>query len=267
MKALFRLSLLLNLGLMALLGFILSRKPEVELSAAIPMVNDQERQPADVRGAQQPAASGAETKPFHWRQVEPTDYRSYIANLRGIGCPEQTIRNIITADLDAAYASRRQALQRKLSGADPSVAGFVARQGIGSALEALRNEEATTLAALLGPESSSAQAVASASAPASAKRRSSETASPSWPLVFQSLDPGAVPLSDRQLQVIDDLQQWFTGQVGGSDQDPNDPAYRERWLKAQPQVDDMMRGMIGVNAFEDYQLAAKAGQQKAQGND
>src|SRR5512140_230365 len=44
---------------------------------------------------------------FSWQEVEAPDYPTYIANLRGIGCPEQTIRDIIIADINALYARRR----------------------------------------------------------------------------------------------------------------------------------------------------------------
>ncbi len=44
---------------------------------------------------------------FSWRQVESPDYPTYIANLREIGCPEQTIRDIIIADVNALFARRR----------------------------------------------------------------------------------------------------------------------------------------------------------------
>ncbi len=40
--------------------------------------------------------------PFHWSQVESTNYVDYIANLRRIGCPAATVRDIIRADLDQA---------------------------------------------------------------------------------------------------------------------------------------------------------------------
>lgn len=46
-------------------------------------------------------------QPFSWREVESTDYPTYIANLRFIGCPEQTIRDIIIADVNATFARRR----------------------------------------------------------------------------------------------------------------------------------------------------------------
>lgn len=44
---------------------------------------------------------------FTWQQVESDDYRQYIANLRDIGCPEQTIRDIIIADVNALYSRKR----------------------------------------------------------------------------------------------------------------------------------------------------------------
>jgi hypothetical protein len=44
---------------------------------------------------------------FDWQQVESPDYRTYVANLRSIGCPKQTIRDIITADVNQAFAQRR----------------------------------------------------------------------------------------------------------------------------------------------------------------
>jgi len=47
---------------------------------------------------------------FTWRDVESDDYPTYVANLRDIGCPEQTIRDIIIADVNALY-SRRRALE------------------------------------------------------------------------------------------------------------------------------------------------------------
>ena len=70
-----------------------------------------------------PAATGANRRPgaqsttptgrpsmrvFDWRQVESADYRTYVANLRSIGCPEQTIRDLVTADLQQAFAARRR---------------------------------------------------------------------------------------------------------------------------------------------------------------
>ncbi|HEU5069793.1 MAG TPA: LysM domain-containing protein [Verrucomicrobiae bacterium] len=45
---------------------------------------------------------------FSWNEIESTDYSTYIANLRDIGCPEQTIRDIIIADVNALFAKKRE---------------------------------------------------------------------------------------------------------------------------------------------------------------
>lgn len=44
---------------------------------------------------------------FSWQEVETSDYPAYITNLRDIGCPEQTIRDIIIADVNTLYAKKR----------------------------------------------------------------------------------------------------------------------------------------------------------------
>jgi len=42
-----------------------------------------------------------------WQDIESPDYQTYITNLRSIGCPEQIIRDIIIADVNALYARKR----------------------------------------------------------------------------------------------------------------------------------------------------------------
>lgn len=44
---------------------------------------------------------------FSWLSVESSDYVTYIANLRAIGCPETTVRDIIVADVNQLYARKR----------------------------------------------------------------------------------------------------------------------------------------------------------------
>jgi hypothetical protein len=50
------------------------------------------------------------TNDFRWRQLESEDYRTYVERLRSVGCPEQTIRDIVISDLDKLMASRLSAL-------------------------------------------------------------------------------------------------------------------------------------------------------------
>jgi LysM repeat protein len=47
---------------------------------------------------------------FSWHEIEAADFRTYAANLRQVGCPEQTVRDILIAEVNALY-SRRHALE------------------------------------------------------------------------------------------------------------------------------------------------------------
>jgi hypothetical protein len=50
------------------------------------------------------AAPGPSTSSgFHWSQLESTNFPTYVANLRAIGCPEQTVRDLVTAEIQALY--------------------------------------------------------------------------------------------------------------------------------------------------------------------
>src|SRR5512137_2546780 len=46
-----------------------------------------------------------------WSNLESTNYTTYIENLRSIGCPDETIQDIIIADVAKVYAKKRAALR------------------------------------------------------------------------------------------------------------------------------------------------------------
>jgi len=51
---------------------------------------------------------------FTWHNIEAQDYKDYIANLRSVDCPEETIRDIIVADVNKLYSGR----MREINGED-----------------------------------------------------------------------------------------------------------------------------------------------------
>src|SRR5437763_954439 len=51
---------------------------------------------------------------INWASIESTNYHTYILNLRGIGCPEETVRDIIITDISKLFAKRRAALRAQL---------------------------------------------------------------------------------------------------------------------------------------------------------
>jgi hypothetical protein len=68
--------------------------------------------PAPVVEAGVPTSTNPKVSPesFDWRAVESEEYPEYIANLRAIGCPEETIRDIIIADVNKLFENRRKSL-------------------------------------------------------------------------------------------------------------------------------------------------------------
>ena len=123
MKKIILISVLLNLGLVGVLGYKLktrSTAPVAETSA--PVAEEKTAEMKKVLPGVKPVASAkvvakiAETK-FSWREVESEDYKKYIANLRAIHCPEETVRSIIMADVNKFY-SAKLAPYRKPKGQD-----------------------------------------------------------------------------------------------------------------------------------------------------
>lgn len=81
-------------------------------------------------------------EPFQWAQVESADYRVYLANLRGIGCPESTVRDILIADVNDLFSGRVKTLVDGVSG---QFWHFITH---GAEFEKLVDEKATQLRAL-----------------------------------------------------------------------------------------------------------------------
>jgi hypothetical protein len=90
---------------------------------------------------------------FTWDEIESADFPSYIANLRAIGCPEATIRDIIVADVNQLFTRRRATevitAEQKWwrSEPDPEVTQMASEK-----LQALETERRTLLSTLLGPD-------------------------------------------------------------------------------------------------------------------
>ncbi len=62
----------------------------------------------------EPAATNAPPfqRAWHWRELESSDYAAYIQKLRDVGCPDQTIVDLVLMDVGRVYQARREQLQR-----------------------------------------------------------------------------------------------------------------------------------------------------------
>ncbi|HUR47158.1 MAG TPA: hypothetical protein VMZ27_14860 [Candidatus Saccharimonadales bacterium] len=100
-----------NLILLSVAGYLFYSQPWAKQVNAAP-----EQEVASVpdkkveAGEPPPPTIVTVTNNLSWAQLESEDYRAYIARLRAIGCPEQTIRDIIIADLDKLIAPRVQSI-------------------------------------------------------------------------------------------------------------------------------------------------------------
>jgi hypothetical protein len=250
MRAALISSILLNVTLL----LFLVRKP-----APPPAPQVAADQPAAAASASKaPVAKRPDDAPFSWSRLESADYRVYIANLRSIGCPEQTIRDIITADVHNLFQARKRELEQQAArtkGISPGPSA--AQSSPEDQSRKLPEDERSLIAMLLGPDPEApADDVPSLAA---FPRRPPPVDRPiSMPLVFADVDVTSLHLDDSRAQVISILQKNFLEKLGGEALDPNDPAYLQRWQQAQPEIDEMLKTMIGINAYQQYDLAARA---------
>lgn len=88
-----------------------------------------------------------------WAEVESSNYPTYIENLRVVGCPESTIRDIIVADVNQLYAIKRATevvtAEQQWWRSEPSPEVVKAAE---DRLEALDAERRILLTTLLGPQ-------------------------------------------------------------------------------------------------------------------
>jgi hypothetical protein len=107
MKRILQLSLLLNLLLLVAAGWRsthqppLNRLPRSEVGHS---VAKSLRRPT-------PARAGAPKPATPWAAIETADPRRFMANLRALGCPEQTIRDIVALRVCRAYRDRWVAIE------------------------------------------------------------------------------------------------------------------------------------------------------------
>jgi hypothetical protein len=107
-KALLAVSLLAN----AVLGYVAFKPRPVEPPPVAPAAA---REKPSATAVAKPAVQVVEStvtntlvRRMNWESVESPDYKEYIANLRSVGCPEETIRDIIIADVNKLYDAKKK---------------------------------------------------------------------------------------------------------------------------------------------------------------
>jgi LysM repeat protein len=100
---------------------------------------------------------------FTWQSVESQDYAVYVENLRALGMPDATIRDIIVADVNQIFAKRRREEAAKQDVEWwRSAPSFETQSNTLARAEALEAERTALLTKLLGPDWNKGQAEQSA---------------------------------------------------------------------------------------------------------
>jgi hypothetical protein len=153
-KAICILSVLLNVGLVML---ILSNRGSVSPSR-LRMEQKTFWRKSRIEKPPLVTTTNIVGKQILWSQIESPDYFVYIANLRALGCPKETIRDMILADVDDTFSSRRhelvqQPVQRfwELAVNGEEMDKVVSEKQ--TQLKDWHDEREAVLDALLGPES------------------------------------------------------------------------------------------------------------------
>ncbi|HEY6168511.1 MAG TPA: hypothetical protein VI454_10765, partial [Verrucomicrobiae bacterium] len=145
-RALIVISVVLNLALGVTALVLWRQRPDTRDLPARPLRH------ADASTTNQPKTRVVVRRQFfNWTEVESDDYRTYIANLRDIGCPEKTIRDIVVADINEVFERRRL---REIIPDDPAWwkgnPGAEVAQSIARKQAALDGERRALLTELLG---------------------------------------------------------------------------------------------------------------------
>lgn len=259
MKTAAKISILLNVALLGGLIFLLTQRRLVISSSSAIAQPAVETAPTANSAPAAPSAVSAELAPFRWSQLDSKDYHIYVKNLRAIGCPEPTVRAIVTADVHSVYLIFAGQIERKLANLangswTNALAGGGSEEALKDELQHLPGRESAKIADLLGE---------TVAAP-DQETRAVAAVPMVVPLALQPLDFKTAKLEPDQIQAINDLRQRFIDKLGGPNQDTNDPAYQQRWQQLQTETDDAMEGIVGNEAFQDLQLQLLANAQAAQ---
>ncbi|HVY71384.1 MAG TPA: hypothetical protein VHH73_15735 [Verrucomicrobiae bacterium] len=249
MKRLLVVSFLLNVGLALCVVCLWQKLTQARLVTASTTKDKTpaaQTPPARLLAASKPGHSGTNT--FHWASVESGDYRVYIANLRQIGCPDATVRDIIVADVTQLYAEKESVLRAGLPRfefwkSESPEARTAATGEVRQQLRALAADKRRVLELLLGPGAADAVGTGTGEE--------------------LDLDPRMDHLPVSRQREIRSLEYQFRGAVAealeasayGGDE-TEDPFAKIRRLRKEK--DEAMAGLLTPAEKEEYDLRVSA---------
>ncbi len=96
-----------------------------------------------------------------------------------------------------------------------------------------------------------------------ARVNSLEQAPPRYPLVLQEVPANVLNSQPGVAAAMDRLREKFITAVGGTGQNPTDPAYQARWTQNVSAVEEQLRAAVGWETYNRLQAAAYLAQKTA----
>lgn len=229
LKAILAISILANV----MLGVLALRSPSP--APEVSKVETTPAPPAPKPKVIQQTVTNTVTKRITWEMVESGDYKEYIANLRSIGCPEETIRDIIIADVNKLYDKKKKEARgtpKKFEywkGGNP-FAGVMDTE-LMQKLRVLDEEKNAVLRALgITPDAKTEMAQA---------------------MVMNPLETALDFLSDEKKSRVVKLMTDMQSKMMEASKDGTDP---EAMGKAMKDMETALKGVLSPQEYLDYQL-------------
>ncbi|MDR3401063.1 MAG: hypothetical protein P4L99_01090 [Chthoniobacter sp.] len=280
------LSLAINVALLAGGAFALCQRLEHPAATSSPTAPLAIAPQPKVRETL-PSASAPEVRSWQWSDLASSDDATYARNLRAAGCPEETIRDIITAAVGHRYDQERQELAVQLQqgridkatmeagvaqtwqqqndtigrlptspGVLPGARPVASTSASGGGTPASSGGFASASA---GGTSASGGGFASASGAGGANGAinsyggASHAPVTAMPLAMTD-PPASLGLSDAQAAAAARVADNFASTVGSQNLAPTDSAYHRLWRTQQMIADDELKAQIGGPAFLQWQM-------------
>lgn len=220
-----------------------------------------------------PAAKAKAATPFRWSQLETPDFATYVKNLRGIGCPEATIRDIVGGELTEIYSQKRREagsqsqgklLEAEMMKLQTEQDHLLTKLTAPAAVEALPGGAVPAMAAAQTPAATTPAASAgiSAASPVAdipvaftyGSKPADVITQQGSQAVLNGQDSSA-GLNPAVAKSLTGIKQDFVQSVGDTS-NPDSEAYRLRWQQARQHADERFSSMYGGDAFVRAQAQA-----------
>src|ERR1700722_9895043 len=208
-----KFSILLNLLLVGALCFVLAAcRQGKNLSTSIPVVKETPVPAALVATARAQQVSGPDI--FRWSQLNSgNDYRNYIANLRAIGCPENTIEDIVRGNVGRAFAWERSQLK-----IDSSATGPWSPEKEQALVGNLLGEPSAAKIAAAGQSTGNPAQLGSDATIAETQPVGGQSVASAGPLFLQNVNWTALGFNASQQAAISQAKQQYLDEVNAADQ-------------------------------------------------